>query len=115
MAGEVTVGFVLSLCREDYESLRPNRQTHFAKPSALEPDSSPDYTSAMELADLLDKLHELPRADKFRAVQFLTADLAQGEAGTQLSNAEYAVWSPYDATDAAATLTQFLRDQPKSA
>jgi len=33
----------------------------------------------MKLAELLPALHELPRADKFRAVHFLTAELAQGE------------------------------------
>ena len=64
----------------------------------------------MKLAELLPALHELPRADKFRAVQFLTAELAQGE-GSLLPGAEYAVWSPYEAHDAAATLTQYLREQ----
>ena len=48
--------------------------------------------------------------DKFRAVQFLTAELAQGEAGLT-PGAEYPIWSPYEAHDAAATLTNFLKEQ----
>ena len=64
----------------------------------------------MKLAELLPALHELPRADKFRAVQFLTAELAQGE-GRLLPGAEYPIWSPYEAHDAATNLTQYLREQ----
>ena len=65
------------------------------------------------MAELLPELHELPRADKFRAVQFLTAELAQGEGGLQ-PGAEYPVWSPYEAHDAAAVLTQYLKEQRRS-
>ena len=64
----------------------------------------------MKLAELIPALHELPRADKFRAVQFLTAELVQGEVGL-LPGAEYPVWSPFEAHDAAARLTQYLREQ----
>ena len=65
----------------------------------------------MKLADLLPALHELPRSDKFRAVQFLTNDLAHEERdGGLVPGAEYPLWSPYDANSAATTLTQFLRD-----
>ena len=64
----------------------------------------------MKLDELFPALHELPRADKFRAVQFLTAELAQGEGGL-LPGAEYPVWSPYEAHEAAATLAQYLRDE----
>lgn len=62
----------------------------------------------MTLAELLPVLHDLPRTDKFRAVQFLTAELAQDE-GQLIPGAEYPVWSPFDAHDAAATLTELLR------
>ena len=65
----------------------------------------------MKLAELLPALHELPRADKFRAVQFLTGELAHEESGGLLPGAEYPVWSPCEAHDAAATLTRYLRDQ----
>ena len=67
----------------------------------------------MKLAELLPALHELPRADKFRAVQFLTAELAQGE-GSLSPGAEYPVWSPYEAHEAAATLTQYLQEQTQT-
>ena len=65
----------------------------------------------MQLMEMLDILHGLPRVDKFRAVQFLTSELAQEEAGTLLPGGHYAVWSPHEAIDAAATLTQYLREQ----
>jgi hypothetical protein len=64
----------------------------------------------MKLADLLPALHELPRSDKFRAVQFLTNELAQEETQDLQSGAEYPLWSPHDAHGAAATLTEFLRE-----
>jgi len=67
----------------------------------------------MKLAQLLPTLHELPRADKFRAVQFLAAELAQGEDSLP-PGAEYPVWSPYEAHEAAATLTQYLREQAQT-
>ena len=64
----------------------------------------------MKLPELLPVLHDLPRADKFRALQFLTAELAQEDAGLP-PGTEYPVWSPYEAHDAASTLAQFLREQ----
>ena len=64
----------------------------------------------MQLSELLPALHQLPRADKFRAVQFLTTELAQDEGGL-VPGAEYPVWSPHEAHEAAATLTHYLREQ----
>jgi hypothetical protein len=64
----------------------------------------------MNLDELLPALHDLPRLDKFRPGQFLTAELAQAEAGLT-PGAEYPIWSPYEAHDAAATLTNFLTEQ----
>jgi hypothetical protein len=64
----------------------------------------------MSLADLLPALSELPRTDKFRVVQFLTAELAHQE-GSLSPGAEYPVWSPYDAHSAAAVLLHYLREQ----
>ena len=69
----------------------------------------------MQLLEVLDILHRLPRVDKFRAVQFLTCELAREEAGTLLQNGEYAVWSPLEAVGAAATLTAYLREQTPDA
>lgn len=66
----------------------------------------------MTLAELLPVLHALPRADKVRAVQFLTSELAQQESQRVLTDgAEYPVWSPFDAHDAATTLADFLKGQ----
>ncbi len=53
----------------------------------------------MQLMEVLDILHGLPRVDKLRAVQFPTSERAQEEAGTLLPNGKYAVWSPHDATE----------------
>ena len=64
----------------------------------------------MKLTDLLPALHELPRTDKVRAVQFLANELAREEAGGLVPGAEYSFWSPHDAYGAAATLTQFLHE-----
>ena len=64
----------------------------------------------MNLPELLPALHDLPRADKFRAQQFLTTELAQEEAGL-VTGAEYPIWSPYEAHEAAATLTEYFREQ----
>jgi hypothetical protein len=75
--------------------------------------SSQAYITTMKLDELLPALHMLPRLDKFRAVQFLTAELAQGEAGLT-PGAEYPIWSPYEAHDAAVTLTNFLKEQKQS-
>jgi hypothetical protein len=64
----------------------------------------------MKLADILPALHELPRADKFRVVQYLASELAREE-GVSLGTGEYPVWSPHSDVDAAHTLTQYLREQ----
>ena len=68
----------------------------------------------MELSELLPALHDLPRADKFRAVQFLTTELAQDDQPGLLPASECPVWSPYDAHEAAATLTRYLQDQTRT-
>lgn len=65
----------------------------------------------MKLAELLPALHELPRLEKFRAMQFLTAELAQEEDAVLVPG--FPVWSPHDAVGAAQTLTQYLREQPE--
>lgn len=67
----------------------------------------------MKLAELIPALHDLPREEKFRVVQFLTAELAQDE-GALVPGAEYPVWSPWEAHDAATALTQYLREQTRS-
>jgi len=66
----------------------------------------------MPLTDLLPTIHSLPRADKLRLLQLLTADLAREE-GIALDLADRAVpiWSPHDAFDGAATLLRVLDEE----
>lgn len=64
----------------------------------------------MQLVDLFPALHELPRADKLRALQFLTAELAQEEGAALVTGSAYPIWSPFAASDAAATLRDYLRE-----
>jgi hypothetical protein len=52
----------------------------------------------------------LPRADKLRLMQFLVIDLAHEEGAPLLAaDAEYPIWTPLDAFDAAETLLQMLQ------
>ena len=67
----------------------------------------------MQLRELLPALHDLPRPDKFRALQFLTTDLAQEESGILANGAAYPVWSPFDAVDAGTALQAYL-NKPQS-
>jgi len=63
----------------------------------------------MTLTELLPTIQSLPRADKFRLIQLLAADVAREE-GITLALADKAVplWSAYDAFDGAATLLNLL-------
>ena len=65
----------------------------------------------MSLADLIPALHDLPRADKFRALQFLTTELAQQEGDMLVEGAPYPVFSPLNAFSAAETLGTYLEEQ----
>ncbi len=59
----------------------------------------------MSLQELIPALRELPRVEKLRLVQFLVNELAREAELTPLQpHAEYPVWSPYDASEAAETL-----------
>jgi hypothetical protein len=52
----------------------------------------------------------LPRADKLRLMQFLLIDLAQEEGIPLLAaEAEYPIWTPLNAFEAADTLLQMLQ------
>lgn len=66
----------------------------------------------MSLAELFPDVKLLPRADKLRLMQFLVVELAQ-EDGVPLltAGAEYPVWTPLDAFDAAETLMGMLNDR----
>ena len=64
----------------------------------------------MSLNELFPVVKTLPRADRLRLMQFLVIDLAQEE-GVSLfeADAEYPIWTPLDAFDAAETLMQLLQ------
>jgi hypothetical protein len=70
----------------------------------------------MSLTELFPAIRRLPRADKLRLMQFLVIDLAQEEGIPLLSTeAEYPMWTPLNAFDAADTLLQMLQthqDEP---
>ena len=63
----------------------------------------------MTIEELLPTLHELSRADKLRAMQFLVQELAQEEEVVLNPNATYAMWTPYNAFEAADTLLKILQ------
>lgn len=69
----------------------------------------------MQIAEVMPMLHQLSRADKFRVVQCLTSELAQDEGTGLQPGIGYPVWSPHDAAGAAATLTQYLRENSSGA
>lgn len=64
----------------------------------------------MLLTELFPAIKMLPRADKLRLMQFLVIDLAQEEGVPLLAaDAEYPVWTPLNAFEAADTLLQMLK------
>lgn len=64
----------------------------------------------MSLTELIPDIKMLERADKLRLMQFLVVDLAQEEGIPLLSaDAEYPIWTPLSAFDAADTLLQMLQ------
>jgi hypothetical protein len=62
----------------------------------------------MILDELLTTLRDLNRADKLRAIQFLAAELAKEENLSLDTDAEYPVWTPVDAFEAAKILSDLL-------
>ena len=63
----------------------------------------------MSLTELYPSVKELTRADKLRLMQFLVIDLAQDEGVPLLAaGAEYPIWTPFNAFDAAETLFEML-------
>ncbi len=64
----------------------------------------------MSLTELFPAIKTLPRADKLRLMQFLVIDLAHDEGVPLLSaDAEYPIWTPLQAFDAADTLLHLLQ------
>ena len=62
----------------------------------------------MVIAELLPKIHELPRADKVRILHFITSELSAEEQPGLLTGAEYPVWTPVGEESAASDLLNFL-------
>lgn len=63
----------------------------------------------MSLAELLPAVQSLSHQDKLRLLQFLADELAREEGLPELRpGAEYPIWSPYEAFEAARVLEQAL-------
>ena len=63
----------------------------------------------MPLANLMSQIHELPKIDKLRLMQFLATELVKEEdANFFVANREYPVWSPYKCPGAANVLMNLL-------
>jgi hypothetical protein len=60
---------------------------------------------------LLKELQNLNRAEKWHIVQALMNDLANEENALLQHDHRYEIWSPLDAPQAAATLSQMLLDE----
>ncbi len=64
---------------------------------------------ATSLSELFPAVQHLPRADKLRLMQFLVMNLAEDEGVPLLTpHAEYPIWTPLNAFDAAETLWHML-------
>jgi len=70
----------------------------------------------MSFVELVPTIKMLPRADKLRLMQFLVIDLAQEEGVPLLAaDAEYPIWTPLNAFEAAETLWQMLEEHKAQA
>ena len=66
----------------------------------------------MTLNELLPSLHALPRADRPRLIQLLTADVASEDGITDDdADTTYPVWSPHEAFDGTATLLRVPEEE----
>ncbi len=62
----------------------------------------------MVSTELVNQLRRLNRVDKLEIIQILAAELANEETNLIKSGASYAVWSPYDAVEAANIMLDAL-------
>ena len=66
----------------------------------------------MSLSELLPAVKALPRPDKLRLMYFLVVELAHEEGVSLLeANAEYPIWTPLNAFEAAETLKRLLETE----
>jgi hypothetical protein len=63
----------------------------------------------MVSTELLNTLRSLDRAEKLHVLQVLVSELAQEEAHLLRPDMTYAVWSPYDAHEAADAMLKLLK------
>jgi hypothetical protein len=63
----------------------------------------------MAVTELLPQLSELSRADKLHVMQFLVSELVQEETELLKPDMDYAVWSPYNAFEAANMMLKVLK------
>jgi hypothetical protein len=66
---------------------------------------------------LLSELHKLNRTEKLRVVQILVNELAVDESAPEVliqAGAQYEVWSPYDAFEAAHILQDMLDEYKRA-
>lgn len=63
----------------------------------------------MTLSELLPTIQSLPRADKLRLIQMLTADVGGvDDSAGAMADKTVPIWSPHDAIQGAATLLSVL-------
>jgi hypothetical protein len=63
----------------------------------------------MVSTELLNTLRSLDRAEKIHVLQVLVSELAQEEAHLLRPDMPYAVWSPFDAHEAADAMLSLLK------
>jgi hypothetical protein len=63
----------------------------------------------MSLTELLPSVQALPRADKAKLAQLLIAELADEQRSAK-SELNYPMWTPYNTTEAAATMLKALAE-----
>jgi hypothetical protein len=64
----------------------------------------------MVSGELLNTLQKLDRSDKLYIMQVLVSELAQAETDLIKPNQNYAVWSPYEAFEAADIMLKALQE-----
>lgn len=65
----------------------------------------------MVFNELIPVLQKLPRTDKIRVIQLMAFELAKEDNLIPFTHqAEYPIWSPYDAFEAADTLLELLKE-----
>ncbi|WP_348539844.1 MULTISPECIES: hypothetical protein [Spirulina sp. CCY15215] len=69
----------------------------------------------MPLAEIMSQIQTLPKIDKLRLMQFLATELIKEEdTNFFVANQEYPVWSPYNCSEAANVLMNFLETKQRS-